>query len=213
MPGQAYQVRHDGFRNLVARLIACKVVFHIMKSRFIKIGNQQGLSLVELVASLVIAGILAVALSTIVVTAMDGYLFSQNSADVSQKGQLALARMRNELLNATAVSTATGSKIVFTNPDGTYELEKTGSVITLKRTSGTPVGPKILVDNILVNYGGTDQLFTYLKVPSSGTWSAGEDIALLYAIDITLKFDDNSTVFNTTVNPRANRLRVAPRML
>ena len=183
-----------------------------MKSRFIKIGNQHGLSLVELVASLVIAGILAVALSTIVVTAMDGYIFSQNSADVAQKGQLALARMRSELLNATAVSTATGSKIVFTNPDGTYELEKTGSVITLRRTSAPAVAPKTLVDNILVNYGA-DQLFIYQKVPLSGTWSAGEDIALLYAIDITLKFDDNSTVFNTTVNPRGNRLRVAPRML
>jgi YebC/PmpR family DNA-binding regulatory protein len=47
----------------------------------------------------------------------------------------------------------------------------------------------------------------------SGSWFAGEDIALLYAIDITLKFDDNNTVFNTTVNPRSNRLRVAPRML
>ena len=183
-----------------------------MTNRVIKIRNQRGLSLVELVASLVIAGILAVALSTIVVTAMDGYIFSQNSADVTQKGQLALARMRSELLNATAVSTATGSKIVFTNPDGTYELEKTGSVITLRRTSAPAVAPKTLVDNILVNYG-SDQLFIYQKVPLSGTWSAGEDIALLYAIDITLKFDDNSTVFNTTVNPRANRLRVAPRML
>jgi prepilin-type N-terminal cleavage/methylation domain-containing protein len=185
-----------------------------MKSRFIKIGNQQGFSLVELVASLVIAGILAVALSTIVVVAMDGYIFSQNSADVSQKGQLALARMRSELLNATAVSTTTASKIVFTNPDGTYELEKTNGLITLRRTSAPAVGPKTLVDNILVNYGtDTDPLFIYQKVPLSGTWSAGEDIALLYAIDIILKFDDNSTVFNTTVNPRANRLRVAPRML
>jgi prepilin-type N-terminal cleavage/methylation domain-containing protein len=210
MPGQAYQVRHDGFRHLVARLIACKVVFYIMINRLIKLENQQGLSLVELVASLVIAGILAVALSTIVVTAMDGYLFSQNSADVSQKGQLALARMRNELLNATAVSEAAADKIVFTNADGTYELEKTGGIITLRRTSAPAVTPKTLVDNILVNYG-TDQLFIYQK--ESGSWSAGEDIALLYAIDIILKFDDNSTVFNTTVNPRANRLRVAPRML
>jgi len=181
-----------------------------MTNRGIEIGNQRGFSLVELVASLVIAGILAVALTTVVVTAMDGYVFTQNSADVSQKGQLALARMRNELLNATAVSTATASKIVFTNPDGTYELEKTGGVITLRRTSTPGVTAKTLVDNILVNYG-TDQLLIYQKV--SGSWSAVEDIALLYAIDITLKFDDNTTVFNTTVNPRANRLRVAPRML
>ena len=179
---------------------------------FSKTGNQRGFSLVELVASLVIAGILAVALSTVVVTAMDGYVVSQNAADVSQKGQLALARMRLELLNATSVSTATADKIVFSNPDGDYELERTGDVITLTRTSAPAVGPKTLVDTILVNYGA-DQLFAYHKAPGSGNWSAGEDIALLYAIDITLKFDNMNTVFSTSVNPRANRLRVAPRML
>jgi prepilin-type N-terminal cleavage/methylation domain-containing protein len=180
---------------------------------FSKTGNQHGFSLVELVASLVIAGILAVALSTVVVTAMDGYVVSQNAADVSQKGQLALARMRLELLNATSVSTATADKIVFSNPDGDYELEKkTGGVITLTRASAPAVGPKTLVDTILVTYGA-DQLFAYHKAPGSGNWSAGEDIALLYAIDITLKFDDMNTVFSTSVNPRANRLRVAPRML
>lgn len=178
---------------------------------FSKTGNQRGFSLVELVASLVIAGILAVALTTIVVVAMDGYVFSQDTAEVSQKGQLALARMRSELLNATAVSTATANKIVFTNPDGTYELEKTNDLITLRRTSSPAVAPKTLVDSLLVNYG-TDQLFTYQKVPSSGTWSAGENIALLYTIDIMLIFDNN-TLFSTSVNPRANRLRNTPRML
>jgi len=168
--------------------------------------------LVELVASLVIAGILAVSLATVVVTAMEGYVFSQNTADVSQKAQLALARMRNELLNATAISTATGDKIAFSNPDGSYELERAGGVITLRRTSAPAVAPKTLVDNIPVNYGA-DQLFVYQKVPASGAWTAGEDIALLYAIDITLKFDNNGAVFSTSVNPRANRLRMAPRML
>ena len=177
-----------------------------------KLGSKRGFSLVELVASLVIAGILAVALSTIVVTAMDGYVFSRDAVDVSQKGQLALARMHNELLHATAISTATADRIVFSNPDGNYELERTGSVITLRRTSAPAIASKTLVDRLLVNYGA-DQLFAYQKVPGNGAWSAGEDIALLYTIDITLKFDDTTTIFETSVNPRANRLRVAPRML
>ena len=181
-------------------------------SRVLKTGNQRGFSLVELVASLMIAGILPVALSTIVVTAMDGYVLSRDAVDVSQKGQLALARMHNELLHATAISTATADKIVFSNPDGDYELERTGSIITLRRTSAPAVASKTLVDRLLANYGA-DQLFVYQKVPGNGAWSAGEDIALLYAIDITLKFDDNTTIFQTSFNPRGNRLRVAPRML
>ena len=172
--------------------------------------REQGFSLVELIASLVIAGILAVALTTMVVTAMDGYVLGRDRADMSQKGQLALARMRVELLHVTSVSTATADKIAFTNPEGSYELERTGSVVTLRRTSAPAVAAKTLVDSMMTNYGA-DQLFAFQKV--SGTWNAGEDIALLHTIDITLKFDNNSTVIQTSVNPRGNRLRVAPLML
>ena len=171
-------------------------------------GDQRGFSLVELIVSLVIAGILAVALTTIVVTAVDGYIFSQETADMSQKGQLALARMRLELLNATSISTATADKIAFSNPDGSYELERTGSIITLKQASGSP---KTLVDTILSNYG-TDQLFAYQKEDGSA-WSTSDDIAELFDIEITLKFAVSTMVFQTSINPRANRLRVAPLML
>ncbi len=181
-----------------------------MKHRCLKTVNQRGFSMVELVVSLIIAGILAVALMTIVVTAVDGYLFAQNTADVSQKGQLALARMRNELLNATSISTATANKIAFSNAYGNYELERTGGVITLKQTSSPAIAAKTLVDNIPVDYG-SDQLFDYQKV--SGAWTTADDIAELHTIDITLKFDDYSDAFHTTVNPRANRLRAAPRLL
>lgn len=183
---------------------AVKALMHI-----INLKTKRGFSLVELVASMVIAGILAISLLTVVVTALDGYFFARDTADISQKAQLALARMRIELLNLAGISTATADKIVFTNPQGTYELERTGTVITLTQNSTTA----ILVDNIPASYGA-DQLFDFQKVPASGAWSIGTDtISELYAIDITLKFSDFNGVFQTTINPRANSLRVAPRLL
>ncbi len=177
-----------------------------------KVGNERGFSMVELVVSLMIAGILAVALMTVVVTAVDGYLFAQKTADVSQKAQLSLARMRVELLNATRISMATADKIVFVNPYGTYELERTGTKITLEQNSPSTLAAQTLVDNLPASYG-SDRLFDYKKVPVSGAWTTADDIAELHAIDITLKFDDYSGAFHTTVNPRANRLRAAPRLL
>ena len=177
-----------------------------------KTGNQRGFSLVELVASLVIAGILAVALLSVVSTAMDGYVFGKNAADISQKAQLSLARMRCELLNATAITTATADRIAFSNRYGNYILERTGGSITLEKTSAPAVGAKTLVDGLPVDYG-SDRLFTFAKVPSAGVWTTADDIADLFAIDITLKFNDYNGTFQTTVNPRGNRLREAPRML
>jgi len=178
----------------------------------IKLKEMRGFSMVELIASLVIAGILAVSLMTVEVTALDGYLFAQNTASISQKGRLALARMRIELLNATSITTATADKIVFTNPDGTYELERSGTVITLRQNSAPAIAAKTLVDNLPAGYG-SDQLFEFQKAPSSGAWSTADDLSELFAINITLKFDDYSGSFQTTVNPRDNRQRVAPRLL
>lgn len=183
-----------------------------MVHRYISIGNQRGFSFIELIASLVIAGILAVALMTVVVAAMDGYVFSKNTADISQKAQLALARMRYELLDATAITTATADRIVFSNPHGNYILARTGGLITLERTSAPAVAAKTLIDNLPANYG-SDQLFTFAKVPTAGAWTTADDIVDLHAINITLKFVDYGGTIATTVNPRANRMRLVPRLL
>jgi len=172
-----------------------------------KTNTERGFSLVELIASLVIAGILAVSLMTIVVSAMDGYFFARDTVDISQKAQLALARMRIELLNANAISEATTVKIVFTNEEGTFELERTGTDITLKQNTPTAIAAQTLVDGV-----DTNPLFSYKK--NVGDWDVdSDDFSDLESIEIDLKFTDFSETFETTINPRANRVRVAPRLL
>jgi len=171
--------------------------------------NCDGFSLVELIASLTIAGILAVALMTIVVTALNGFSLSKDAAGVTQKANLALSRIRIELLNATSITTAEANRIIYTTNDGTYEILKTGNVITLEKTdAGSPIPAKTLVDNILANYG-SDSFLSYEKRGGS-TWTTTDDMLELYAITLMLKFTNYANALETMVNPRMNRLRNAP---
>ena len=172
---------------------------------------EAGFSLVELIVSLVIAGILAVALMTIVVTALNGFSLSRDAAGVTQKANLALSRIRIELLNATRITTAQANRIIFETDNGTYEILKTGNVITLEKIdAGSPIPAKTLVDNILTNYGA-DSFLTYEKRDAS-PWTppTPPDISELYGITIVLKFTNYSRTIRTMVNPRNNQLRNAP---
>jgi prepilin-type N-terminal cleavage/methylation domain-containing protein len=171
--------------------------------------NTDGFSLVELIASLTIAGILAVALMTIVVTALNGFSLSKDAAGVTQKGNLALSRIRVELLNATSITTAEANRIIYKTHDGTYEILKTGNVITLEKTdAGSPIPAKTLVDNILADYG-TDSFLSYEKRGGS-TWATSDDMLELYAITLMLKFTNYANALETMINPRMNRVRNAP---
>jgi prepilin-type N-terminal cleavage/methylation domain-containing protein len=171
--------------------------------------DNTGFSLVELIASLAIAGILAAALMTIVVTALNGFSLSRDAAGVTQKANLALSRIRIELLNATSITTAEANKIIYTTDDGTYELLRAGNTITIEKTSGTsaPIPAKILVDNILTDYG-SDMFLVYER--SNATAWTPPDMSELYTIKVMLKFTNYTDPLETAINPRMNQLRNAP---
>jgi len=180
---------------------------HTDMSGMLKIKNK-GFSLVELIASLTIGGILAVAMVTIVVTALKGFMLSRDAADVTQKANLALSRIRVELLNATSITTAEADRIRYSTDDGTYEIRKNGSIITLEKTGGgTPIPPKTLVNDVLDEYG-TDDFLAYEKSDTTA-WTPG-DMSELYAIRVLLKFVNYNGTLQTMINPRMNQLRNAP---
>jgi len=165
--------------------------------------NQDGFTLVELIASLVLAGILAIALSTIIITAVDAFSLSKDAAAISQKAQLALSRMRTELLNADSISTAEDDKIVFTNQYGTQTIERIGSTIELNSHT--------LTDGLEAVYYDTANIF--LEYDQSGAdWLTADGISKLYAITIMLKYSNYNKKFQTIINPRMNTLRNAPKL-
>ena len=165
--------------------------------------------MVELIVSLTLAGILALALMTIVVTALNGFSLSRDAAGVTQKANLALSRIRIELLNATDITTAEANRIIYETAQGTYEILKTGNIITLEKTdAASPIAARTLVDNILADYG-TDNFLAYEKRNAS-TWTPSDDISELYAITLMLRFTNYPRSIETMVNPRNNQVRNAP---
>jgi prepilin-type N-terminal cleavage/methylation domain-containing protein len=171
--------------------------------------NHKGFSLVELIASLTIAGILGLALMTIVVTALNGFSLSKDAAGITQKASLALSRIRMELLKATRITTAEADHIIYTTDDGTYEILKTGNFITLEKTVGAPSIPaKPLVDNIRTDYE-SDNFLTFTKRDASA-WTTSDNMSELHAIKLVLKFTNYSSTLESMVNPRLNRVRNAP---
>jgi prepilin-type N-terminal cleavage/methylation domain-containing protein len=169
--------------------------------------NRDGFTLVELIASLVLAGILAIALTTIIITATDGFFLSKDAAEISQKAQLALARIRTELVNASNISTADGNNIIFENEYGTQTIVLSGSTITLNSYT--------LTDGIEADYYTSANKFLIYEKTGSVAWVKPSDgsISELFAITITLKYSNYNNVFQTTINPRSNTLRNAPKLV
>ena len=178
----------------------------------LRIQKDDGFSLVELIASLTLAGILAVALMTIVVTALNGFSLSRDAAEVSQKANMALARIRIELLNATEISTSYPDYVEYVSNDGdNYKINRDSdnNRITLQRTSNPFITAPILVDNISSGYG--DDSFLEYKDSTDADWTTSQPISSLYTIAVKLKFTNYNKMLKTTINPRLNTLRNSPR--
>jgi prepilin-type N-terminal cleavage/methylation domain-containing protein len=185
-----------------------------------KLHRQQGFSLIEVIAVLLLMGIVALALATTMVTAVEGYLFTKDSADGAQKAQLALARISKELLQATAITTATSNIVAYTTPAGSFQIVKNNDVITLQKTDSPVYGPQTMIDNVQTNYG-TENFLVFEKLDGS-SWSTADNINTLHAVKVTLMItgvsDRQIPTFKTMINPRQNdpqkeNLRNVPRII
>ena len=182
--------------------------------------QQNGFTLIEVIAVLFLMGIVALALATTMVTAVEGYLFSKDSANAAQKGQLALARISKELLQATAITTATGTTIAYTTLAGSFQIVKNNDKITLEKTDSPVYAAQTMIDNVETNYGA-DVFFKFEKLDGSG-WTTADNINILHVVKITLKLTGVTGMriptLQTTINPRQNdpqkeNLRNVPRLI
>ena len=194
-----------------------KKSFRIVKPRFsgirIKNAHDTGFTLVEVIASLVIVGILGAIAGMGIVTGMRGYLQAKENGHLAQKAQIALTRINRELIGLTDVVARDDSSdpwVIFENPPpvGRQAIAKVGSTLRLYSlvagaTDLSGVTGDTLVDQV--------DSFTiqYFKGPNPD-WIIADGVNLLSAvkIDFALRRKEGRegeagiVPFSTTINPR-----------
>ena len=100
-----------------------------------KIRSKSGFTLIEVIVSLILAGIMAAVAGIGIVYVVQGYLFTQKNAATLQKGQIAMSRMTLELKNISLVSSpSTSTSITFYS----YKSDPTDPSLLPKATIYSP---------------------------------------------------------------------------
>lgn len=173
---------------------------------------RPGFTLLEMIAALVITGIVATAFFSALIYGVQQYIQSYQTAALSQKARLALTRMHVELLEISDIDSANAGNI---DDENFFYIDRNGNSGSLSLSGSNLVmnGQFTLVDGVAALDNG-QALFTY-RNGAGGAWTSGDGFDDLFEIAITLRLEtlNSSTLdFTHTVNPRNSLNANAPKL-
>ena len=157
--------------------------------------QEAGFTLIEVIAALVIVGIIAVFSSLFLVVGLDGYEFTRKAADAAMNAEVALNRISLELKTIDTIPAApvTDSSLEYTCSDSTLAGNR-----TLKFAAG----------NLYINTGGVED-YLLLKAVSNPALSVQVDdldndgtVDDVAYITVGFRVSDVPTDFQVRVYPR-----------
>jgi len=86
-----------------------------MKTAF---SDDKGFSLIEIIASVLLIGVISFSIGMGIVQAINGYAFAKQTAQTLQNGQSAMARLVREFNNINYISTLTLTSLQFSTDPG-----------------------------------------------------------------------------------------------
>lgn len=156
------------------------------------IPNEKAFTLIEVIVSLVLVGIMAVIAGMGLIKIAEGYVFAKQNAETVQKAQIAMARIVKELSATATINSTTPSPIsvTYTRPGAV------GNIITFSVpyiTIGNSGAQARLIDNV------TNFTLAYFDAAGGSSPASAADIR---RIDITLTVggaNNTPILFSNTV--------------
>jgi prepilin-type N-terminal cleavage/methylation domain-containing protein len=165
--------------------------------------NKQGFTLIEIIVSLLLVGIVAAVVGLSSVNMVNSFLFARTNAATLQKGQIAITRIQKELNNVKTVyvSATNGSQIKFTSYKDAVAVDH-----TICRGGGTTCGTSgtnLLLDGIvLTDKVSSFSLAYYDNYTGSGAQPVWQASSRIIEINFVITGWQNTTsAFNARVAP------------
>ncbi|MBT8374891.1 MAG: prepilin-type N-terminal cleavage/methylation domain-containing protein, partial [Deltaproteobacteria bacterium] len=167
--------------------------------------NQSGFTLIEIVVSLILVGMMAAIAGMGIVTGTKGYLFAKENSHMAQKAQIAMARIQRELMELTGIAATQVDPafIIYNNITGRHAIARDGVHVKLYNLAANATNIPVDAGDILIDNVND---FTLNYFQGANSWGGG-NIQLLSAIQANLVMDrtdesGETVTFTTTVNPR-----------
>lgn len=161
-----------------------------------KLSKKSGFTLIEILVSIVLIGILAVILSYAGVHLVDSFIYTKANTATLQKGQIAIARIQKELNNVKTVSASSATSITFTSyRDGgtpTHTLSWAGN------------GNNLLLDGVtLTDKVNSFSLAYYATYDAAATTAFSSDPkTTIIEVNLVIKgYEDITSSFHARVAP------------
>jgi len=157
-----------------------------------RLSDDKAFTLIEVIVSLVLAGIIAAVAGLGLVQVSQGYIFAKQNAETMQKIQVAMNRIVKELAAAqpqtstsTAITAAGTTSVSYTRPasigSSTFVTNTISISGTLVQMSGNTGG------TILNNAVANSSSFAYFDTNGAALTAPVASLARIRRIDITLK--------------------------